>query len=73
MQTHLFGDELAAGHYALVGLHRGTVELMWLLDPIDSDEPVLAGVSLLEIRKVEVFVTDHGVSGAIEAGWSSEK
>lgn len=44
---------------------------MGLLDAVNADEPVLAGVSLLEICQVKVFVADDGVSGAIEAGGAS--
>lgn len=45
---------------------------MRLLDAVNTDEPMLAGVSLFEISQVEVFVSNDGVSSTIVSGGASE-
>lgn len=54
-----------------VRLQGWPVELVRFLDPVDPDQPVLAGVRLLQVGQLEVFVTDDGVPGAVVPGWTS--
>ena len=40
--------------------------------PVDPDQPVFGGVSLLQVGQLEVLVANDSITSAVKAGRSSE-